>query len=51
MKFSMTIGANQNTFIEFLFYTLPSSRISFGRNAKVFFLVFEVMELERLSTS
>ncbi len=45
----MTIGTNQNTLVKFRFHPIPPSRISLGRNTKIFLAVFEVVKLEGIN--
>lgn len=46
MYFSMTIGTQENTFVQLGLNSGPASRIPFGRNAKVFFSGIQVMKFQ-----
>ena len=44
VKFTVTVGAQQNAFIDFFFHLLPTPRISFVGYAEVFLSRVEVVK-------
>ena len=51
MKLSMTIGAQENTFIDFFFHLLPTPCISFMRYTKVLLCWIEMMKFQSLNAT
>ena len=50
MYFSVTIGTNEQAFINLFFYRFKASCIPFCTNPKVFFFWIEMMKFERAIT-